>query len=220
MRSRFSVPIMLAAIACVSAPVVGARLAYVLGWGASPVGPLDRCIQERFHTLTEFGMGRMPVVPQHIYRFDPTTADEKAAVAELQRQGWRVGLYLGGRGLVKPSMSKAEWKETGEHSARRAISKPMLIAGANTLAGMPEPWELWEIGQKALAASSTSNRFVTSFGRWSVDARPVRANQKACLKCHSEDGATGYPPLAADKKTLRLGDAIGVLVYVYTHSEQ
>src|SRR4051794_27155831 len=92
----------------VAASIVGARLAarshppdspgggpvHRTGHGASPVEALDYCIQERFHDLSGFGMARMPVVPQHLYRFDPETPEEKAAVEDLRRQGWAVGLYL------------------------------------------------------------------------------------------------------------------------------
>jgi hypothetical protein len=183
---------------------------------ARPVEALDYCIQERFHTLDGFGMSRIPVVPEHLDEFDPKTPDEKAAVTELQQKGWTVGLYLGGRGLLAPPMSKAEWEEVGQYSDRKAISEPIRISGQVPPTDLPKPWELWEIGQKALAASTTSDRFTASFGRWRVDARPIRATQKVCLKCHDAEGAAVYPPRPTGPRAkLQIGDALGVVLYVY-----
>jgi hypothetical protein len=186
----------------------------------SPMAALNRCIQTRFHTLTSFGMGRIPVVPQHVQRFKPETEAEKAAVADLQKAGWEVALYLGGRGLLKPKMSKAEWEQAGRYSFRRAISHPIFLAEQSPKAKVPEPWELWEHGQKALITSTTGDTYTASFGQWLIDARPVRANQVACLRCHATEGATGYPPLNSKlKSTLHVGDAMGVVIYIYRHKE-
>ena len=41
---------------------------------------LDRCIQVRFRDLKEFGLGRIPVVPQHVYQFQPQTQEEKELI--------------------------------------------------------------------------------------------------------------------------------------------
>jgi hypothetical protein len=181
-----------------------------------PIEELDYCIQKRFHTVDEFGMARIPVVPQHLYEFNPETPDEKAAVADLHKQDWTVGLYLGGRGLLGPPLSKTQWEEVGRYSDRKAISEPIRISGKVPPADLPKPWELWEIGQRALEASTTSDRHTASFGRWSVDARPVRATQKACLKCHEAEGASVYPPRPTGPRTkLQIGDALGVVLYVY-----
>ena len=216
MWNRIPVQKVVMTIAVFLSSVVGAQYITRSGLFASPVEALNYSIQKRFQTLEGFGMARMPVVPQHVYEFDPQTPDERAAVAELREQGWTVNLYLGGRGLLEPPMSKAEWEQAGEYSDRKAISDPMRISGNSTPADLPKPWELWEIGQKALAASTTGDRFTSSFRRWRVDARPIRANKQACLKCHDAEGAGVYPPRPTGPRTkLEIGDALGVVLYVY-----
>jgi hypothetical protein len=188
---------------------------------ASPIEVLNYSVQERFRTIDGFGMARLPVVPQHVDLFDPKTPEEKAAVEDLRSRGWTVGLYLGGRGLLEPPMSESEWENAGEHSHRKAISKPIVISGQATPAGLPKPWELQIIGRKALDAAAASDRYEASLGRWSVDARPIRANRAACLKCHTAEGATGFRPRGLNQETdLRLGDALGVAVYVYARKQE
>ena len=183
---------------------------------ASPVDALDHSVQERFRTLTSFGMSRMPLVPQHVYQFDPETPEEKAAVADLRNQGLSVGLYLGGLGLLGSPMSEADWKKGGEYDLRRAISDPIVVSGAATPEGLPKPWELQEIGRRALEASAAGDRYEASFGRWSVDVRPVRASQSACLECHKAGGtAAERESGAGTRPDLKVGDALGVAVYLY-----
>jgi hypothetical protein len=161
-------------------PILGIALATVLlavsSSGTSPVEALNDTVQERFRTLDGFGMARIPAVPQHVYEFDPQTPDEKAAVEDLRKQGWTVGLYLGGRGLLRPPLSESEWEKAGEHSTRRAISPPLVISRRVTPAGLPKPWELQAIGRKALDASARSDPSVD--GR-SMSGRSARAERRA-----------------------------------------
>jgi hypothetical protein len=210
---------MLLATATVAASVVGTRIATRSDRspaGASPVEALNYCLQERFHTLDGFGMARIPTVPQHVYQFDPETPDEKAAVEDLRRRGWTVGLFLGGRGLLKPPLSESEWKNKKEfeYMFRRAIGEPLVIAGETTPEGLPQPWELQAIGRTALEASTASDRYGASLGRWSVDVRPIRADRAACFKCHTAEGANVLRP-RGDLAELQVGDALGVAVYAY-----
>ena len=219
MWGRIPIQGTLLATAITSVTLVGAQLTIRYGLFASPVEALNYCIQKRFHTLDGFGMARMPVVPQHVYEFAPETSEEQAAVAELQQKGWSVGLYLGGRGLLESPMTQAEWEKVGKFSDRKAISEPLRISGKLPPTDLPKPWELWKIGQRALVASTTSDQYQASFDRWWVDARPIRANQKACFKCHAAEGADGYPPRSRDPSTeLKIGDALGVVIYVYART--
>ena len=161
-------------------------------------------------------MARIPAVPQHVYRFDPETPDEKAVVEDLRKQGWAVGLYLGGRGLLRRPLSEPEWEEAGEHSTRRAISPPLVISGRATPEGLPKPWELQTIGREVLEASARSDRYKASLGRWSIDVRPIRANRAACFDCHAAEGPAGYRLPGMEKAVgLQIGDALGVAIYVY-----
>jgi hypothetical protein len=176
----------------------------------APVEALNYAIQDRFHNSRGFGMARMPTVPEHLHYFNPETPAEKSAVDELQ--GWAVGFYLGGRRLLNPPLSESEWvddhravQQAARPRPRRAISEPLVITGMITPAGLPKPWQLQEIGRKALEAAATSDRYEASLGRWSVDVRPIRASRAACLECHNP----------RDDAALRIGDALGVAIYVY-----
>lgn len=108
-----------------------------------PIEPLDSRIQQRFQATDGFGMNRMPVVPQHFQdfpeRFHFESAEEQTLVVDLLQQGWTVGLYLGGRGLLRTPMNREEWNGAEQYSARRAISKPILISGDPATASFPEP---------------------------------------------------------------------------------
>jgi hypothetical protein len=181
-----------------------------------PVESLNQCIQTMLHDGDGFGLSRLPVVPQHVPRFSPETEKEKATVAALREAGWEVGLYLGGRGLLNPGMTEAEWEAAGVDSVRRAISEPILITEPKPSPDLPRPWELWADGQKALVASAVTDSYTSSFGRWTIEARPVRADRKSCLKCHASDGANPFRSAEEhEKHPLRVGDALGVVIYVY-----
>jgi len=191
----------------------------------SPMDDLDYHVQERMQTSEGFGMSRMlglehiRQIPSHS---DSASDEEQAVIAELERQGWTVGLSLGSRGLLEMPISKTEWdarRKTGPHVKREPIEEPVLISGHAKPEGMPGPFDLWEIGQKALLASTTSDRYESSIGRWKVDARLVRATRESCLKCHSteEAGYNGFPEPNANTK-LKPGDALGVVIYVYARN--
>src|SRR5215211_5897327 len=64
-----------------------------------PLDALDRAVQKRFHNVIGFGMARIATERE----FAPETAEEKDAVRDLKRAGYRVGLYLAGRGLLEPA---------------------------------------------------------------------------------------------------------------------
>lgn len=183
----------------------------------SPVDALDYTIQERFRTIKGFGISRISVVPEHMHEFDPESGDEKAAVAELRSQGWDVGFYLGGRGLLELPLSETEWDKSDTRGwPRRTISKPIVIAGDSTPSDLPRPWELQEIGREALEASVTGDRFTASLGRWSVDVRPIRASRAECLKCHAPNGIANLRSHGKNQDAeLRIGDALGVAIYLY-----
>ncbi|MBV9470022.1 MAG: hypothetical protein JOZ57_12350, partial [Abitibacteriaceae bacterium] len=106
---------------------------------------------------------------------------------------------------------------------------------------LPAPWQLQEAGQRALLAADSGDIDKSTIGPWTVEARLVRANQPACLKCHAADHTQGVytiqvPPLTTSQITtsrspgalhffpaaprptpspLHIGDAVGVAFYVY-----
>jgi hypothetical protein len=119
--------------------------------GEYPIESLVDCLQARFHTLDGFGMSRMAVVPEHVRSFNPQTPEEQASVSQLRDAGLDVAFYLGGRGLLKPRPTKAEWENGGEFGDRRAISMPMFVTDPKGLVDLPHPTELWNEGRNALA---------------------------------------------------------------------
>ncbi len=205
----------LLALALVVTTLIGVRIATRSPVFGSPVEALNRCIQERFLDIQNFGIRR---IATHLYEFNPETSDEKDAVAKLKQQGWTVGLYVVGRRLMDQPKDKSTGGETDPDRSDRAIRGPIRIAGEPTPTDLPGLSELREIGRSALVVSTSSDQYRAPIGRWSVDARPVRANQEACLKCHEARRATGDPPYHAGKPKLKIGDAIGVVLYVYNRT--
>jgi len=67
-------------------------------------------------------------------------------------------------------------------------------------------------GQQALSRSRAGERYQGSIGTWAVEVRPLRANQQDCLDCHATFAATD----GIDKDALEIGDALGVVIYVYS----
>lgn len=178
----------------------------------SPVDPLNETIQARFQDIKRLGMAR---IPKHIRHYSPETSDEKSAVAELRQAGLGMAFYLGGRGLQGPGMSKSEWENTDKYDRRKAVSEPIVVTNDETVKDLPRPWELWGLGREALAATVKADSFTRTFGRWSVDVRPVRANRQACLDCHD----SGFAAVPEDsEKTLKIGDPLGVVIYVYART--
>ncbi len=185
--------------------------------GESPVDGLGERIQTRFHTLDDFGISRLPLVHQHAMRFDPETPEEKESVSRLRDAGWDVAFYLGSRKLLGPEPSKAEWAETDELSKLRAISRAIHVTDTVALAELPDPRDLWAHGREVLGGTP-AGPLPGTLGRWSVVASPIRADRKACLDCHRAGGVAYVP--AGDTGPLRVGDALGVVVFVYSRSQK
>jgi len=201
---------------------------------SSLIEDLNYLVQDRLHTSDGAGMARMPSTPEHLKEYPGWSffgADfaaererEKAVVAELERQGWTVGLYLAGRALLNSPLTESGWVRAGypneghyhDYSPPRTIGRPLMISGKPARNSLPTPRELWTIGQQSLVNLTTSDRFETSFGPWSVDVRPVRADRESCLQCHSTDKLTDQQVLNThQKEQLEIGDALGVAIYVY-----
>jgi hypothetical protein len=189
---------------------------------AGPVEALSRCIIKRFENLDDKGLSRIPLVHSPVIHFRPETAEERSVVAKLDEDGWDVGFYLGGRRLLESGMTEAQWKKGGDGRYRRAMSRPVVISQENTPTNLPEPWELWEHGRKALAASGSADPYRSTLGRWSIEARPIRADRQACLNCHRSNSNPQAQSASPDdgKPPLKVGDALGVAIFVYAKAPQ
>jgi hypothetical protein len=149
---------------------------------------LNDCIQERFKDIKGgFGMSRIAKPVAHGFR--PENVREMASVRELELANLEVVFYLAGRrGIIKGPVAITA-------SSSRAASS----------AAPPSARDVWDESQQAmrLFTARESHEFVNS--GWTFVARPVRASDQICLRCHRS--ATG--------PALQLGDAIGAALYGY-----
>ena len=180
------------------------------------IDAFDRALQRRFHDVIGFGMARIETDK----RFVPETAEEKAALASLQKAKLKVALYLAGR-LVLDS------KPVGSNHSmffRRAVGRALFISSSTNIRELPQPSDLWGESQKALAAfSAGSESYDFALDQWTFRARPVRASDQSCLKCHSEDyhivfEASGGSTIKPTGNKLKVGDPLGVLLYAFSQS--
>jgi hypothetical protein len=188
-----------------------------------PLDALDREVQKRFHNVIGFGMARIGTQR----KFAPETEEEKGAVRELKREGYHVGLYLAGRAILNdvPEQNRRAKLDFGSSSAGQAFSGPIFLLSSD-MKGMPTAASLWDETRRAMQAfASGSERYGFKSGEWDVEARPVRASEESCLKCHvahvefavvvvNEKGEKSVEPERMEDPP-KLGDPLGVLVYAY-----
>ena len=180
--------------------------------GESPIARLDRCIQRRLHENPGFGISRLVDVPAHLHRFEPESSEESKAVTTLTGSGWSVWLRLAGRGLMEPDRT--------EQFNEQSIRRPIAVTDQELPVDTPRPRDLKQIAGRALALSGTADLALGSVGRWSVEARVVRADRKACVDCHSRDDKARSPRVEGrGQGPMKVGDALGVVIYVFTRSQ-
>jgi hypothetical protein len=163
----------------------------------SPIESLDGVIQERLHGHDGNGMDRLIHPVLHRDRFHPNTPAEKECVEGLQATGWTVGLRLGARG------SRSQEYPTQD----RELTNPIAVTGEAIPGDSPGPDVLRDVGHRALKESDDAGpgRATGSLGRWSIEARVVRADRQSCVGCHSRSSG----------RALKVGDALGVAIYYY-----
>lgn len=188
-----------------------------------PLDALDRAVQKRFHNVIGFGMARIASER----RFEPTTEEEKEAVAALKRAGYSVGLYLVGRGILAdvPVEQRVAVNRFGGGPGR-AISGPIYVS-PSSMKSLPGAVPLWDETRRALESfASGGERHEFDAGAWRVEARPVRASADSCIECHRRHApfeiktmpAAGGEAVAAEapkEADLKVGDPLGVLLYAY-----
>jgi hypothetical protein len=187
-----------------------------------PLDALDREVQKRFHNVIGFGMAR--IGSQR--RFAPETEEEKGAVRELKREGYRLGLYLAGRAILDDVPEKDRYSKVffGSTPAGQAFSGPIFLSSSG-MKGLPTAASLWDETRRALQSfAAGEERYSFKSGEWDVETRPVRASEETCLKCHTArvefkvvTSETGEKVVKSETKEdpPKLGDPLGVLVYAY-----
>ena len=186
---------------------------------AHPVDQFDRVVQQRFHNVIGFGMARIASER----KFEPETKEEKEAVKDLRRAGYRMGLFLAGRGVLEPFPEEFRASKTYFGFGNHMMSGPVFIRSTKRK-DLPNGSALWELARRALVAfGEGAERQSFTVGRWEVEARPVRASSETCLQCHKTDiklevTHTAKGPIygwGPKGNVLRVGDPLGALLYVY-----
>jgi hypothetical protein len=163
------------------------------------IAELDRRIQLRFLDGKAFGMRRViPFAFHGVRDFAPENADEQSVVSRLKDKRYEVALFLAGRGVLASSVPLGVLLPH-----RIDVQGPAYITPVG--AGLPPARSLLEESRRALARFESGGGYVTETDGWTVALRPLRAANGSCLQCHARSGA-------AD---LKLGDALGVAIYVY-----
>jgi hypothetical protein len=188
-----------------------------------PLDALDRAVQKRFHNVIGFGMARIASER----RFEPETEEEKEAVRALKREGYTVGLYLAGRGvLAETPVEKRVASNRFGGWPGRAIAGPIFVS-SSAPKNLPGAVPLWDETRRALESfASGGERHEFTAGVWRVEARPVRASAESCIECHRRHAGFEIKPVPAaggahapaeppKEAELKVGDPLGVLLYAY-----
>lgn len=163
------------------------------------IARLDECIQIRFLDRKSFGMSRIAVPSIHGMRvFQPENPSEITIVDQLRLKGIEVAAYLVGRQALSPQPFL---------TPRARLQGPASITLLPDTR-LPDEESLCSDGKAALASIGQGSGIDTKKGDWSVAIRPLRASNQGCVQCHTT--ITGAP---------KLGDALGVVMYVYRHRE-
>lgn len=191
----------------------------------SLIDSFDASIQNRFLSEPYFGIRRIapnyPTNP-HLEYFSAETDAEKQSLADFEKEGWKVFLYLFGR-QAKPRV--VDGKEQKKFIINYRINQPVSITKGLEKEDLPKGEKLLKDVKEAFLAfqapnSANKNNYEFRVGKWSYVARPVRAANESCIKCHTDYVITEKLKDNQFKfRKRQIGDANGVLVYGFTKDE-
>jgi hypothetical protein len=178
------------------------------------ISSLNDCIQSRFRDVDErFGFRRIITPNETPHRFTPENAKELAAVGALERSGLEVILYLTGRLVVREKPPAADLTDA---VVWRVIKGPVAITtAAGAAAAAPKPMDLWDESARAMRAFEKRDSYDFVQAGWRFTARPVRASEELCLRCHRSRGRASSVPISDELPALKIGDPLGVVFYGY-----
>lgn len=194
--------------------------------GASPdFEAFDQAVQKRFLTQPNFGMARMlPTTPQplrsgHVRSFSPINEDEKSILAEFEKGGWKVGIFLYGRTAMPehPEESPLE-----NFKIRYRVNQPVPISRGLKEKDLAKAKKLIDEVKTAFVTFQTptsENQASYQFtkGDWTYVAKPVRAANQSCIQCHADYVITEMLDNKRFKFRKRaVGDVNGVIVYAFS----
>ena len=172
---------------------------------------LDNCIQQRFLDVDQgFGIRRIIPKGETAHRFKPENAKELAIVGSMRKVGLDMVLYLAGRQILKAE------RNPNDADARKLVKGPVLMTETDQ-PDTPTTLELFEHTRKAMQTFQTSSKYDFAIRDWRIAARPVRASDALCLKCHFDDQIVVLPNGArkGERRKIEIGDPLGVVLYAY-----
>jgi hypothetical protein len=189
----------------------------------SQIDVFNSFILKRFLVEPNFGFRRVAGPPNptspHLNSFQPKYSEEYKYVSGFQKEGWKMGIYLFGR-VANPKVVKGVEQKT--FSINYRLNPP--LAGTTNVKSdkLPKTKKLLNEVKSAFIAfqtpnSENENNYEFSIGKWSYVARPVRAVNESCIRCHTDYVVT--EKLGDGKFTFRkrkIGDANGVIVYGFS----
>jgi len=134
------------------------------------------------------------------------------AVADLQNEQWKVGIYLiGRRAYENPSRKDKDDKK--RLLVQYKLNDPLPITTNMKKRELAAPKRLRDRVDEAFEKFKEADSYDFSLGKWSHVARPVRARE-SCLKCHMDFFVTSkLGERRYTYRSRRVADPIGVLVY-------
>jgi hypothetical protein len=211
-----AVAVLLSLSLAMRAHVSASQLPTGVGRELAVISSLNDCIQARFRDVDErFGFRRIITPGETPHRFRPETAREIEAVRALERSGMEVILYLTGRQVLSDKPRPASL--TADQAGTLIKGLVLITSHASASAGLtaPKPMDLWDQSARAMRTFEKSDSYEFVQAGWNFTARPVRASEDICLRCHRGPARTARVAAADPESTLKLGDAIGVVLYGY-----
>lgn len=185
----------------------------------------DSAVQQRFLTEPNFGMRRIiPVNPPspHLDYFKPINDEERTSVAAFEKESWQVSLYLFGR---RANRKIVDGKEQKKFDINYRVNEPLPITAGLEKGDLPKADKLLKQVKTAFLHFQTpnspnENSYEFSSGKWTYVAKPVRAVNESCLRCHTDYVIT--EKVGDDQYKFRkraVGDANGVIVYGFARKD-
>ena len=78
---------------------------------------------------------------------------------------------------------------------------------------VPQPRDLLMESQKSMLAFTSAESRDFQIGDWMFSARPVRAKDATCLRCHYAQAI--HTPMGSGENSLKIGDPLGAVLYGY-----
>jgi len=141
-------------------------------------------------------MSRISSYPYHgVGKFQPENPIELAVVDRIQKKGYELAVFLAGRSVQIVPMPMFF----------PGVQGPALVTNFRDPKQLPASDALLPESRAALASFRTGDGYDIRMGDWTVAMRPLRARE-GCVGCHNA---------RASRPGVQIGDALGVVIYVF-----